>query len=196
MNQQHGSVWVDQLRSESLTPDTKTSRCYYGIGEFEHELVENRLKLLVRVFIKDLENLSILPNRLVYVFTNFLSKLIKRLRSLIAWSFSEHRKDDDLGDNSFADPTPSPNVQLIAGLNLEKYRDYCMIDRTDEEARLVQYIGEQIRLLRMASNLTREELAYLLESDIESITAVENGYGDQEHALLLVCKLTQLEQKH
>jgi hypothetical protein len=89
------------------------------------------------------------------------------------------------GDSPRPSPEDSgapPSPPLVAGLYLAKYREYCLAKRTDGDAQRVREIGEELRCLRSAAHLPRNELAALLCCDLELLVAIENGFGDLRHA--------------
>lgn len=66
--------------------------------------------------------------------------------------------------------------------SLRKYRDLLLYRQSPEEAACIQQIAHQLRNLRAAYHLTREELATKLEIDRELLVIVENGDGNPETA--------------
>lgn len=99
---------------------------------------------------------------------------------------------DEIDRSGQLTPASSSPSGQVAGLNLAKYRAYCMVDRTEEEAGHVESIGQRLRLLRQTFQISRPQMARLLDCDIELLTAIENGFGDLGHALLLIENLEML----
>lgn len=197
MSRQHSGTLAGQLRSGLLTPDVQPFRLRRGIGETSVIPVGNQSIQFAHVFIRRLESSRILRavgHRLEYLSDKSLFHFIRGLRDTLLWPSNDQWDSDNLDEDGLDDSDPIPPPLCIAGLDLVKYRSYCMVDRTKEEALRVQHIGEKLRLLRMASEITREELAYLLNSDIELVAAIENGFGDLKHALLLIYRLDQLAE--
>jgi len=64
-----------------------------------------------------------------------------------------------------------------------------MIDRTDEEWE--QYLGEQIRRLRLRKNMTQQELAQRSQISLSTLANLESGKGSTLKTLIAVLDVLQ-----
>ena len=66
---------------------------------------------------------------------------------------------------------------------------------TQEEKQYVAKIGGYIRAVRQQFGMTKEGMARILNVDVETITALENGEGNPAQATRLYLKVKQLRQR-
>lgn len=73
--------------------------------------------------------------------------------------------------------------------DLQKYDHLFLHVQTEEEARQVKKIGDEILSMRTSAGCSRRELSNALEVDFALITAVEIAIGDLQTAQELLLKV-------